>query len=77
MGYTKEELHELLKYKFLKYAKEIAGQPVVIVPSTSDFRLQENLPTYIENVLQICYIEYGCFSFQDGMPQIALKSLHD
>ena len=66
MGYTKEELHELLKYKFLKYAKEIAGQPVVVVPSTSDLDTGE-FAEYIENVLRFAN-EYGC-SFQDGLPQ--------
>ena len=63
MGYTKEELHELLKYKFLKYAKEIAGQPVVVVPSTSDLDTGE-FAEYIENVLRFAN-EYGC-SFQSG-----------
>ena len=66
MGYTKEELHELLKYKFLKYAKEIAGQPVVVVPSTSDLDTGE-FAEYIENVLRFAN-EYGC-SFQNGIPQ--------
>jgi hypothetical protein len=66
LGYTKEEIHELLKYKFLKYAKEIAGQPVVIVPSTTDLDTAQ-FSDYIENVLKFAN-EYGC-SFQDGLPQ--------
>ena len=35
LGYTDIELHDLLKYKFLAEQKEIAGQPVVVIKSTS------------------------------------------
>lgn len=66
LGYTKDELHELMKYKYLKYAKEIAGQPVVVVPSTSDLDTAQ-FAELIENVLRFAN-EYGC-SFQDGLPQ--------
>lgn len=66
LGYTKEEVHELMKYKFLKYAKEIAGQPVVVVPSTADLDTGQ-FAEFIENVLRFAN-EYGC-SFQDGLPQ--------
>lgn len=66
LGYTKDELHELLKYKYLKYAKEIAGQPVVVVPSTSDLDTAQ-FAEYIENVLSFAH-QFGC-SFQDGLPQ--------
>ena len=64
LGYTKEELHELMKYKFLKYAKEIAGNPVVVVPSTADLDTGE-FAEFIENVLMFAQ-QYGC-SFQDGV----------
>jgi hypothetical protein len=66
LGYTKDELHELMKYKYLKYSKEIAGQPVVVVPSTSDLDTAQ-FAELIENVLRFAN-EYGC-SFQDGLPQ--------
>ena len=66
LGYTKDELHELLKYKYLKYAKEVAGQPVVVVPSTSDLDTAQ-FAEYIENVLSFAQ-QFGC-SFQDGLPQ--------
>jgi hypothetical protein len=66
LGYTKEELHELLKYKYLKYAKEIAGQPVVVVPSTADLDTGQ-FAEYIENVISFAN-QYGC-SFQDGLSQ--------
>ena len=66
LGYTKDELHELMKYKYLKYAKEIAGQPVVVVPSTADLDTAQ-FAELIENVLRFAN-EYGC-SFQDGLPQ--------
>ena len=66
LGYTKEELHELMKYKFLKYGKEIAGNPVVVVPSTADLDTGE-FAEFIENVLMFAQ-QYGC-SFQDGIPQ--------
>jgi hypothetical protein len=66
LGYTKEELHDLMKYKFLKYAKEVAGQPVIVVPSTSDLDTAQ-FAEFIENVLRFAN-EYGC-SFQDGLSQ--------
>ena len=66
LGYTKDELHELMKYKFLKYAKEVAGNPVIVVPSTSDLDTKE-FSEFIENVLRFAN-QYGC-SFQDGLPQ--------
>jgi hypothetical protein len=66
LGYTKEELHELLKWKYLKSAKEVAGQPVIVVSSTSDLDTAQ-FAEYIENVLRFAN-EYGC-SFQDGLPQ--------
>jgi len=66
LGYTKDEIHELLKYKYLKYSKEIAGQPVVVVPSTSDLDTGE-FAEYIENVLSFAQ-QFGC-SFHDGIPQ--------
>lgn len=66
LGYTKEEIHELMKYKYLKYAKEIAGQPIVVVRSTSDLDTGE-FSEYIENVLSFAQ-QYGC-SFQDGLSQ--------
>jgi len=66
LGYTKEELHELMKYKFLKYTKEIAGQPIIVVPSTADLDTAQ-FADFINNVIRFGN-EYGC-SFQDGLPQ--------
>jgi hypothetical protein len=66
LGYTKEEIHELMKYKYLKFAKEIAGQQVIVVPSTADLNTAQ-FAEFIENVLKFAN-KYGC-SFQDGLPQ--------
>lgn len=66
LGYTKKELHELLKWKYLKYAKEVAGQPIVVVPSTSDLDTGQ-FADYISDVIRFAN-EYGC-TFPDDIPQ--------
>ena len=35
LGYEADEMHALMKYKFLSYKEEMLGDEMVIVPSTS------------------------------------------
>ena len=35
LGYEADEMHALMKYKFLSYKQEMLGDEMVIVPSTS------------------------------------------
>ena len=57
LGYTDIELHDLLKYKFLAEQKEIAGQPVVVIKSTSSLNTEE-FSEYNRNVERFAH-EYG------------------
>jgi hypothetical protein len=35
LGYEADEMHALMKYKFLSYKEEMLGDEMVVVPSTS------------------------------------------
>ena len=66
LGYTDIELHDLLKYKFLAEQKEIAGQPVVVIKSTSSLNTEE-FSEYNRNVERFSH-EYG-FKFNNDISQ--------
>jgi hypothetical protein len=66
LGYTDIELHDLLKYKFLAEQKEIAGQPVIVIKSTSSLNTEE-FSEYNRNVERFAH-EYG-FKFNNDIPQ--------
>lgn len=66
LGYTDIELHDLLKYKFLAEQKEIAGQPVVVIKSTSSLNTEE-FSQYNRNVERFAH-EYG-FKFDNDISQ--------
>jgi hypothetical protein len=66
LGYTDIELHDLLKYKFLAEQKEIAGQPVVVIKSTSSLNTEE-FSEYNRNVERFAH-EYG-FKFNNDIPK--------
>jgi hypothetical protein len=66
LGYTDIELHDLLKYKFLAEQKEIAGQPVVVIKSTSSLNTEE-FSEYNRNVERFAH-EYG-FKFDHDISQ--------
>jgi hypothetical protein len=66
LGYTDIELHDLLKYKFLAEQKEIAGQPVVVIKSTSSLNTEE-FSEYNRNVERFAH-EYG-FKFNNDISQ--------
>lgn len=58
LGYTSEELHELLKFKYLTHQKEIAGQPIQVTRSTADLTTEEFVE-YNNNVERFAN-QYGC-----------------
>lgn len=66
LGYTDIELHDLLKYKFLAEQKEIAGQPVVVIKSTSSLNTEE-FSEYNRNVERFAH-EFG-FKFNHDISQ--------
>jgi hypothetical protein len=66
LGYTDIELHDLLKYKFLAEQKEIAGQLVVVIKSTSSLNTEE-FSEYNRNVERFAH-EYG-FKFNNDISQ--------
>jgi len=57
LGYSDIELHELLKYKYLSIQKQIAGQPVTVIKSTSALTIDE-FSEYNANVERFA-IEFG------------------
>ena len=64
LGYSDLELHDLLKYKFLAETKEVAGQPVVVIKSTSSLNTEE-FSEYNRNVERFAH-EYG-FKFDNDI----------
>lgn len=66
LGYTDIELHDLLKYKFLSEKKEIAGQPVVVIKSTSSLNTEE-FSEYNRNVERFAH-EFG-FKFDNDISE--------
>ena len=49
LGYEEQEMHELMKYKFLSYKQEMLGDEMVVVPSTSKLTIKEFVE-YLEKV---------------------------
>ena len=41
LGYDENEMHELLKYKFLSYKTEMLGEEIPVIPSTSKLTIKE------------------------------------
>lgn len=41
LGYDENEMHELMKYKFLSYKQEMLGDEMVVVPSTSKLTIKD------------------------------------
>ena len=49
LGYDEQEMHELMKYKFLSYKQEMLGDEMTVVPSTSKLTIKEFVE-YLEKV---------------------------
>lgn len=41
LGYDVNEMHELMKYKFLSYKQDMLGDEMVVVPSTAKLTIKE------------------------------------
>ena len=41
LGYSTEEIHQMMKYKYLSYKEELLGDEVTVVPSTSNLSIKE------------------------------------
>lgn len=43
LGYSPEEIHNMMKYKYLSYKEDLLGDEITVVPSTSDLTIKEFL----------------------------------
>jgi len=64
LGYSDIELHELLKWKYLSLQKEIAGQLVTVIKSTSSLTTEEFME-YNNNIERFAS-DYG-FKFKNDL----------
>ena len=64
LGYSDIELHELLKWKYLSSRKEIAGQLVTVIKSTSSLTTEEFME-YNNNIERFAS-DYG-FKFKNDL----------
>ncbi len=53
LGYTKSEMHDYFKAKFLCHFIEINGEETLVCPSTSDLSTKE-FCEYLEAIFQLC-----------------------
>ena len=49
LGYEPEEMHQMMKYKYLSYKQEMLGDEMVVIPSTSELTIKEFIE-YCNNV---------------------------
>ena len=54
LGYTTDEIHSMLAYKYLSYKEDMLGDEVVIVPSTTKLKIKE-FNEYYDKVEQFAY----------------------
>jgi len=66
LGYSDIELHDLLKWKYLSTQKEIAGQLITVIKSTSSLTTDE-FSEYNANIERFAN-EFG-FKFLHDIPQ--------
>ena len=59
LGYSTEEIHNMMKYKYLSYKEELLGDEVTVVPSTSNLSIKEFV-----NYLSRVEIFAGTLGFQ-------------
>ena len=41
LGYSPEEIHNMMKYKYLSYKEDLLGDEITVVPSTSELKIKE------------------------------------
>ena len=49
LGYEPEEMHQMMKYKYLSYKQEMLGDEMVVIPTTSQLTIKEFIE-YCNNV---------------------------
>ena len=49
LGYSTEEIHQMMKYKYLSYKQEMLGDEMVVIPTTSQLTIKEFIE-YCNNV---------------------------
>ena len=49
LGYEPEEMHQMMKYKYLSYRQEMLGDEMVVIPTTSQLTIKEFIE-YCNNV---------------------------
>ena len=54
LGYSTEEIHNMMKYKYLSYKNDLLGDEVVVVPSTSKLSIKEFID-YLSHVEGFAY----------------------
>jgi hypothetical protein len=60
LGYETEEIHEIMKYKFLRATKGGGGQVFDLVRSTTKLNTTE-METYLEKIRRFASMELNCF----------------
>ena len=51
LGYTTDEMHQMMAYKYLSYKNDLMGEEVVVVPSTTKLKIKE-FNEYYDKVAQ-------------------------
>lgn len=54
LGYTTDEMHQMMAYKYLSYKNDLMGEEVVVVPSTTKLKIKE-FNEYYDKVEQFAY----------------------
>ena len=54
LGYSTEEIHNMMKYKYLSYKEELLGDEVTVVPSTSKLSIKEFIE-YLSHVEEFAH----------------------
>jgi hypothetical protein len=54
LGYTTDEMHQMMAYKYLSYKNDLMGEEVVVVPSTTKLKIKE-FNEYYDKVAQFAY----------------------
>lgn len=60
LGYSTEEIHEIMKYKFLRATMGGGGQVYELVKSTTKLSTTE-METYLENIRRFASAELNCY----------------
>ena len=54
LGYTADEMHQMLAYKYLSYKNSVMDEEITVVPSTTSLTIKE-FSEYMNNVENFAY----------------------